>query len=923
MRPYPIFCPVCDELILDASACPSGHWSRPSDTAEVGQFVGEALTLPVKPHAKAPLIAAGNQIWLTGLREGNGALLALHWATQTVRTYPLAAGQIAAELSGIAETILASMNDAGMPTRSKRVLALNAATGEPRWQQTVPSAFALSTPTPDGNAVFALSDAGDLYTLAMADGTPQRPPIRTDGDVRHAPVLHSGLALVSGTSIGPTAPLIAVDLALEQIKWRAAGDEPLVAPVVVADRTVCTASLKLLIGLDIQTGKSAWLAPYQPPRETSHGAITTPLAGNGACVFFGGGDLINGQPGYALYAVDVKTGRKAWAYHTARHLTLAPVVVGSLVVCIDHGGHIAALNAASGELVWQAQLPAAPLAPPLAFDDFLLLVDKFGQLHTLRYRSAAARPTLPPEAYAARQDWNLAAVAHALRGDLSQSGHYLLQAGDARHALKIFERNRDQAGRAQALTALHEWDSAIQIYRNQNAPTQVAEVLAKADRHAEAAAQFEALGDLVRAGHEYQHGGRLIEAANCFLKSEQIEALTALSVSSQADRTLAARLAETDHWQLAVNLYARLKALEEAARLCEARGDKRQAIKWWRQIGNWQRSRALAQELNDKQLEVDICLQQKQYGEAARLLEELGQWAAALPHYETVRNMDGQLRVLAALGRYVVAAERAAAAQRFVEAGQYYQKAAGQAASTQADNPAAAADFWRKAADQFALSGSKDEGLTCLRQAAQALGEPILELAAINLDDLLVNHAARLSVTIKNVGYGPARQLQVWLDGSDFGFQGYKSVIKPITALAAGDEHRLQVGLKPVTPGQPELQLKVSYLTHKNVETSIEFQSFLSVRNPDDTKPSMIHIDKFEYVGQGGIRAQDSVVIQRGTDLARAVNLADNAPPVIEDGTTRLIETVSQSCPNCGWTFYEPLEVCRRCKTELTIRPNS
>jgi len=104
-----------------------------------------------------------------------------------------------------------------------------------------------------------------------------------------------------------------------------------------------------------------------------------------------------------------------------------------------------------------------------------------------------------------------------------------------------------------------------------------AEVLAKADRPAEAAVQFEALGiGRTQAANMTRH--QLIDAARCYVAAQQPEALSDLIRRREADR-IAGRLAgRFGALALAVELYARLGDLPSAARAAHDHADLRQAF---------------------------------------------------------------------------------------------------------------------------------------------------------------------------------------------------------------------------------------------------------------------------------------------------------------------------------------------------------
>jgi len=72
---------------------------------------------------------------------------------------------------------------------------------------------------------------------------------------------------------------------------------------------------------------------------------------------------------YGMYsAVDLRTGRIAWQYRTAKAMISGSVATaGGLTFTGFSDGHFVAFNARSGKLLWDFQTKAGVNAPPITY----------------------------------------------------------------------------------------------------------------------------------------------------------------------------------------------------------------------------------------------------------------------------------------------------------------------------------------------------------------------------------------------------------------------------------------------------------------------------------------------------------------------------------------------------------------------------
>jgi len=953
MRVYPIFCPSCDALILDAPACHACGWARPDDTAAVGEEVGAGIDLPLNPIAGSRPAAVLQHVWVTGTHGGTGRLLGTNPDAGDLRIHDLPDAHLAQDLCSTAGLVFAGCGDpATAPLQGKVFLALDGQSGQVAWRETHLEAYLLSPAACSDQTVAYLTDAGELWYREPATGAPQQTVRVEGGAVRYAPVFAGDLTLVTGQAWTVDQPaLVALQRQTAAVAWRLPAKDPLVSAPVAGSKRVCLSYADGLGCVDLESGNALWPSHFTPLRRTRRGALTCGPAIAAGHVLVGGGDWADGAPAYALYAIDLASGTSVWSHRLSARMSLPPVAMGSTVIYADSAGAVVALDIASGRLIWTMHLRGRPATAPVIVQDYVYVVDEGGRLARIRYRERTSPPSEPPEAYGARQAWEGAAAAYALRGQLAEAGRCLLEARDGRHALRLFEAAGDQAGRARALTMLGEWDEAILVYETTGQPIQAAEVMLCAGRPADAARAFEALGESSRAGAAFEQAGQLIDAARCYLADDGQAALHILVQRADADASLAEWLSHTAHWELASDLLIRLNLKPAAARLLQDRERLRGAFDLWWDSQAWDQCRALAQRLSDRGAEARVCVEQRQYGEAARLYAELNEWEKALKYYDLAPSLDGSVSALSGLGRFEEAADRLTRAQRHADAGRFYQRAAEQAIGGHAYDRAAAAQLMRKAAESYAFGREKADAQACHLAAAKVLSEPILHLTDVRISSTLtVGHESRLQVMVANQGFGPARKVQVALDGRGFGYEGPTSAGNRIDVLADGDIATVQAGLTPVIPGAGvELRLRLTYET-LGAETQAvgPFQAFLAVQQATGAGPTSIHIGSFEYIGPGGMHAQDVVMVRPTYDVAGRGGSAarDEGPALHSDQLARgLIQnTLSEGarfcarcghrlmlgqsqCPNpdcaaplcvhCGACLDAPGQDCPKCSMEL------
>lgn len=181
----------------------------------------------------------------------------------------------------------------GMRNNQSVVTALNRADGKPVWVRTLGPSLdndrgpgPRSTPTVDGDRVYAMSEGGDLAALRVADGTVlwQRNILR-DFNARNIQWLISESPLVDGNQVivtpgGRGAGMVALDKMSGKTIWasKELSDEAGYSSPIIGDvqgvRTVMTLTGGAGVGVRASDGKLMWRHPSVANNTAN---ITTPV----------------------------------------------------------------------------------------------------------------------------------------------------------------------------------------------------------------------------------------------------------------------------------------------------------------------------------------------------------------------------------------------------------------------------------------------------------------------------------------------------------------------------------------------------------------------------------------------------------------------------------------------------------------------
>jgi outer membrane protein assembly factor BamB len=237
------------------------------------------------------------------------------------------------------------------------VYAYDTDTGEQVWVFQGSSPIQ-SSPAVQSGVVYAGSEDGTLYALNAADGSElwSFPGARADA----APVV-VGNALYTGSGDGF---LYALDTATGEEFWRAPLNEAASRSPAVADGVVYIGSADgVLHTFDAETGEPGWARQLEGAN-----VATTAIADGIVYQNTFGGDVNH------AYALHVPTGAELWRFDapSGQDSGFLPPAVGNGVVYLPSQDHMVyAVDAATGELVWQFETGGSVEAAPALVGDTL------------------------------------------------------------------------------------------------------------------------------------------------------------------------------------------------------------------------------------------------------------------------------------------------------------------------------------------------------------------------------------------------------------------------------------------------------------------------------------------------------------------------------------------------------------------------
>ena len=265
-----------------------------------------------------------------------------------------------------------------------RVYALDAAAGNELWSFATGDAV-VSVPTVVDGVVYVGSNDNHLYALD-ADTGEKLWSYDTGAWVQYAPSVNGG-RIYFGARIDGNHRVVALDAMSGDVVWtapepRAVDAEP--APAAVGNLVYTPGDEHgEFHALDAATGQLAWSAPVSSYVKT----VPTVLEG---VVYL---TVVN-----TAYALDESTGEVIWSYGTERYPAQdLPALVVDDVYYLSPDQFLHALDAATCDVLWTYEAPGFISAEPVVADGVIFGATEGGHVFALDAASGAERWTLRTE----------------------------------------------------------------------------------------------------------------------------------------------------------------------------------------------------------------------------------------------------------------------------------------------------------------------------------------------------------------------------------------------------------------------------------------------------------------------------------------------------------------------------------------------
>ncbi len=275
------------------------------------------------------------------------------------------------------------------------------------------------------------------------------------------------------------------------------------------------------------------------------------------------------------------------------------------------------------------------------------------------------------------------------------------------------------------------------------------------------------------------------------------------------------------------------------------------------------------------------------------MLLEKGHWKQAIELLRTHGESERAMEIAKEHSRWDIAASIAREEEYYDEAAEYCEEMAG--LLWKKGRTEEAAEWYHRAEKMWLKSGAPEKASAARRKAAEARGEPLLELELLNRPTIYRGAMGELQFELRNEGFGDAREIEVSVFGMVMERAAYNvsGAIKP-----KATPRRFSVRIEPTRAGKPDIKVRARY---KFRGRWISFEKALPIR-VDERKGNAIQI--------GG----DAVIVMRGMEF-EGLSMDVKGDAVVTG--RRSFKQRQKLCPVCGTPVQEDWAVCPNCGAQL------
>lgn len=886
-----IFCPN-NHLMLESQACPKCGWKRPVE-GEIGKLFWPPLELKTilggvsragfakftKHKDNFLLPTSNNEILSVSLHDGriNGRIA-------------LPKGQRATDLTSFEERLFVTFQDThslieGIKGGNISVLDEEEDQLNPVWNT---SSHALTPPMFHDNRVYVRTAESKIYCL---DGFSKTGPVweRECQSWWPAPlfVFADQVIYVDGNPMLDETEIIALDRTSGEVNWSyTIPSRPTFHLTGSDDYIVVIVKAKSMVVLDPKTGDEVFQQDlpryYCRPVLTEDRLLYTSR---------GSKDDPNGYYQFHVYSLN----KSEFLLQTAleNRVSISPLLVDDIVYLADDKAVVHALSIGDGKEIWQ--IPGDeedPIRTSLyCFDNQLVFGTYSGRVFSFTIRQP--RPiNLSPKELTKSGDFPEAAAAYALEGKWAEAAKlYSEKINDVEKALQLYEHGNLLEKAAQLSFDHNLYSRALGYYRSIDDKNGEAKTLLAMGDLESASKILYSLGDKIQAAELMEQAGKLSAAAQLYKETGRMVDYVRLIIKTNLDPSEVEVLRKAGNFEVAAEWQLQNRSYVEAAKDFKEAGLHEKELEAFKKYlftpgvkpepWIWQRIAELGQSFSDHLIEAKAWSKLDRPTESGEAYQKYAETIAS----GIIRGMEG--------------------------------------ISTPLHEEAA--NYYRLAAEAFHEAGISDREEHCKEMIRKYQLLPkviILEVkTATGLREMEWNN---LSLTIKNIGYGRARQVKFRLNEDYFHVEADNTDAD--FNLAPGLTRVQQIHIKPMREEIGDfvpLQIDWSWRDSTGKEYRDRFNNSVAVAKQREELPSQpiyFNVQNIEgdYVHQKGDRVD---IIHGNSPLGdHQLSVTSNDGSVDKKSNFETPKIITdkpfKKCVSCNKEIPTAARVCPYCRTD-------